>query len=1193
MSHTRKWFLLWILIPIIVVGTFILLLTRYLLDPTLYRNILQKSLTTALDREVSIGKAKIDFWGGVGIAFEDFRVRDRSRAFDLLQSKQLILKVKLLPLLKKEIKWRRIILDRPTLSLLRDRNGQFNIFFDNPLTGGRGEETRGKILAALSSLSGCSLTLRNGEIFFSDESLGDSLLRAEIRSFNFRVFKVGYRKPFPFSINGKVIHSKGEGQFSVNGTIQNIPEDMDFSKGRVEAEIKIQGVETLHLWPYLKTFLPMKMISGIFDLNGHYQGGFQGPFKTSAKITMKDVFFDYPEVFSFVLKPKWLNLNFEAEYDSKNLKIPQFFIELPEIWVKAKARIYNIGSKEMGMEAEASTSSFDIAEGKKFIPFRVIVPPVSDRLFQSEGRGSFQAVSVKLSGKMPEIDHCDQLANAHVLSVEAKLDGAQLKLPWDFPLLENLKGRLLFEKGDLHLREVEGTIFHSTLEKVNGTLFELLHVPTLQLEWQGKLDLMDLPGLSKTEGIPEEFGRSFSSFRILSGEARYSLSAKGILNSPIHLQHHGIYHLSKARFTHHQIPFPVQIGEGRMEVSHNDLKWSETKIAFDHSSLATNGLWRYGQKDPSLEITAEGKMDLRNLFALLQAPLFPEEVRSKTDGFEPLSGTGQFSFRGKSTSGTALFSYEGEFFPREASLLHKGNPFPLILKEGEVSFSNSGIGFSKTRIQSGKSSLTVDGLLREGNMSLSAWGSIDLKQLFSLIPSPLFPDQVRVQAEGIQELNGSAEVRLKWQGRNEDWISALKEGEIRLRAVDLQHRDIPVPLSHFEGSISVTPGQIRFDELKGKVGDSPVTVSGTFFQGSPSSPVSSQKVGKGLGLAESGRLSFQISSPQLDLDRLFPEKEGSSPTSFETIRDWLSDWSIDGKVNIGKGKYRNLHYQDLKAEVKTVEGTLFIRPFQCKADGGDVWGEGWLEPTEKGIRFEIKPRFSNMEAKAFFQTFFQKGEGEKTVVTGRVHVDKVELQGEGGDFQKLKESLNGRLRFEVDRGMIERWKILSRIFSILNVSQLFMGRLPDLRTKGFPFHQVRANFAIQDGIASTEDFFVDSDSMRITILGKVDLGKNLIDATIGVHPLVTIDTLLSNVPIAGYILTGEDKGFISYFYHVKGNLDDPKIEVIPLKSIEETSWGVIKRLLQTPLRPFQKTLLPNLKEKNGKGSGARNSEIKP
>jgi len=41
--------------------------------------------------------------------------------------------------------------------------------------------------------------------------------------------------------------------------------------------------------------------------------------------------------------------------------------------------------------------------------------------------------------------------------------------------------------------------------------------------------------------------------------------------------------------------------------------------------------------------------------------------------------------------------------------------------------------------------------------------------------------------------------------------------------------------------------------------------------------------------------------------------------------------------------------------------------------------------------------------------------------------------------------------------------------------------------------------------------------MRITLLGKIDLGKNSIDAKIGVHPLVTIDTILSSVPIAGYI----------------------------------------------------------------------------
>jgi len=1174
MSHRKKWSIFWITIPIAAVGAFLLLSIYYLLDPNLYRNILQKSMTAALDREVTIGRAKINWWGGVGIVFEDFRVKDRSLTFDVLQSKGLILRVKLFPLLKREIKWRRIIIDRPTLRLIRDKNGQFNILFDGPLTGEKLKETHKKILGALTSLFGGSLALRDGEIFFFDEALGESPLRTEIRSFNLELSKIAYQEAFPFRIDGKIKHAKKEGQFSIDGRIQNIPEDLDFSKGSVEAGVKIEGIETSHFWPYLKTLLPMKTLSGTLDLNAHYHGDLRGTFKTSAKIKLNELLFDYPQVFSFVLKPNWVHINMEATYDLKDLNIPRFSIELPELWVKASGRIYDIGSKEMGMEAEAHSSPFDVAEGKKFIPFRIITPDVSESLSRAEGKGSFQIMSVRLAGKMTEIDHCDRLENSHVLSIEGKLHGASLKLPWNFPAFEDLRGQLLFQKGHLYLKNTEGRILHSTLEKINGTFYELLQVPTLQIECQGKFELADLHPLIKTEGFSEKFSRALSPIHILSGKAQYSLSAKGILKPPLQFQHQGTYLLSKARFQHQQIPYPIQIGEGRVQLSNRELQWSEARVELDHSSLMINGSWKHGEANHPLEILARGSLDLKNLFILFQTPIFPEKVRSKTNGFEAHSGTTQISFKGKTLPGTSHFSYEGEFFPKEASLLQKGNPIPLVFKEGGISFSNLGMGFSKTKIQSGRSSLTLDGFIKEGKVSLTTRGSIDLKQLFSFMKSPLFPDQVRSQLEGIEEITGGAEVRLKWLGQMEKWTSALKEGEIRLKGMNLQHREVPVPLSQMEGSFFITPEQIRWEELKGKVGASPLAVSGILSRLShPSSPPPSQKT------PESGKwLSFQVSSPQLDLDPVFPKKAGAPPTSFKKLRDWLSNWSIDGKVKIDQGKYRGLRYQNLKAEMKTVDGTLFIRPLQFKQNGGDVWGEGWIKPTEKGIQFEVKPRFSNMEAKAFLRTLFQKGEEEKVEVTGRIHIDKAELRGEGEDSQKIRESLNGSLRFEIENGVIERFNILSKIFSILNVSQWFKGRLPDLRTKGLPYHNMMATIQVKEGIASTNNFLVDSDAMRITLLGKVDLGKNSIDARIGIHPLVTVDTILSSVPILGYILTGKDKAFISYFYEVKGNLDDPKTEAIPLKSIEEPSWGVIKRLLETPLRPFQKNFSSNEKK---------------
>jgi hypothetical protein len=239
-----------------------------------------------------------------------------------------------------------------------------------------------------------------------------------------------------------------------------------------------------------------------------------------------------------------------------------------------------------------------------------------------------------------------------------------------------------------------------------------------------------------------------------------------------------------------------------------------------------------------------------------------------------------------------------------------------------------------------------------------------------------------------------------------------------------------------------------------------------------------------------------------------------------------------------------------------------------KGAGGDFWSEGWFQPAEKGIRFEIKPRVSNMEAGAFTRILASKAREEKVVYTGRIHIDKVELNGEGEDFQKIKESLNGVLRFEMKNRAIEG-QYFVKIFSILNVTQYFKGRLPDLKTRA-SFHRIICKLSYQGRVASTEDFLIDSDAMRITGVGKIDLGKNQIDAKVGVHPLVTVDTVLSKIPIAGYILTGKDKAFLSFVYEVKGDLDDPKIEAIPFKSMGEGVFGIIKRLLETPVRPFQK-----------------------
>src|SRR5512136_559185 len=106
MRRRKRWSFLWILVPVLILGMVGYLLFNYLFDPALYKKILEESLTQTLKKEVFIGKAKISFWDGIGFVFEDFHVKDHPLGPDLLHSRRLILLVKLLPLMKGEVKWK-------------------------------------------------------------------------------------------------------------------------------------------------------------------------------------------------------------------------------------------------------------------------------------------------------------------------------------------------------------------------------------------------------------------------------------------------------------------------------------------------------------------------------------------------------------------------------------------------------------------------------------------------------------------------------------------------------------------------------------------------------------------------------------------------------------------------------------------------------------------------------------------------------------------------------------------------------------------------------------------------------------------------------------------------------------------------------------------------------------------------------
>ena len=195
---------------------------------------------------------------------------------------------------------------------------------------------------------------------------------------------------------------------------------------------------------------------------------------------------------------------------------------------------------------------------------------------------------------------------------------------------------------------------------------------------------------------------------------------------------------------------------------------------------------------------------------------------------------------------------------------------------------------------------------------------------------------------------------------------------------------------------------------------------------------------------------------------------------------------------------------------------------------------------------------------------------------------KATLNARGDGLKSMKQTMNGIISLKIDRGVLRKFNSLSKIVSILNVSQLLRFSLPDMARDGMPFNEITATIGVKDGVLSTQDFFVDSNVMHVTSVGNLDLVKETVDMLIGVQPLQTVDRVVSRIPVVGWILSGGDGSLITTYFEVKGKFENPDVSAIPVKTMAAGTLDIFRRVFELPVRLFTdsgEVILGNQKER--------------
>jgi hypothetical protein len=176
---------------------------------------------------------------------------------------------------------------------------------------------------------------------------------------------------------------------------------------------------------------------------------------------------------------------------------------------------------------------------------------------------------------------------------------------------------------------------------------------------------------------------------------------------------------------------------------------------------------------------------------------------------------------------------------------------------------------------------------------------------------------------------------------------------------------------------------------------------------------------------------------------------------------------------------------------------------------------------------------------------------------------------EGEKESEMLGSLQGNVNIYSRNGTIRKWNLLAKVFSLLNLYDLFRGKV-QFTEAGLQYTKMGASFKVKEGVFTTDNFVLDSPSMLITGKGGIN-GKNKdVNGTITVSPLVTIDRTINKIPVLRSILRGRDRGVIYASYNVKGNIEDPDVSLNYVQTIGGGTLDTLKNVLTLPAELFER-----------------------
>ena len=392
------------------------------------------------------------------------------------------------------------------------------------------------------------------------------------------------------------------------------------------------------------------------------------------------------------------------------------------------------------------------------------------------------------------------------------------------------------------------------------------------------------------------------------------------------------------------------------------------------------------------------------------------------------------------------------------------------------------------------------------------------------------------------EMDGAVDFKITGSGNLNNLQDSKFEGEMKFKELKIRPKNFLSPLM-VDASLIFKEGRLDIRSGNIKSGQSGLKFSGVYKRGDAPS------------------LDLNLTGERLNIDELLPEPQGEE-TSFI---DRLNQSEFFAK---GKGEIRfDLDKLDYKLfTLDQVIGSIVLKNREIEMkdlvfdSNSSVNSGGRILIDAKGVgHFEGSVQARDMETKnlfSFFGDIFENG------LSGNVKTVYALLKGSGKDWKEIFRSLSGNLSLDIQSGNINLEKLkrgVRRLFSSIPQPN------PLKKDAASSFKQISGDFVAKDGIFKTQNFVIETENQRTSIVGTFDLVNNQMDTVVGIAPLAGLDRFLTQIPVVGKIITGGDeKSILKAYYTVKGDFNNPEITLTPFTSLGKRVMGIFQAILQAP-----------------------------